>query len=420
MQHDHEREVPEAVLDATALPAPRGVAGRDDELGDPLEADQRHQDGERDEPGHDAALSSTSSEQKPGAHRHQDAMAAGGRRALAQGVLQDVEHRYRGEVAHPGQRLPGQSDRLTRHLERVLERLDHLGTTGVAHPPADVGAGEPVVGEEGVDVAAHEAAHEGRHLRVEHDAQAVAGDVEAHRALAVGVEPAARVEDLDRSGPTGPAGSPDRDDRRGAVTEQAARHEVGHRRVVALHGQRAQLHGDQHRGVVGVAQEVVVHAGDAGGTGHAPEPDERHPAHVLPQADLRGDARVEGGHGEPGDRRGDHEVDVGRGQVGGLERVDECARAELDGVLDEEVVGVPEVAEPGVLGRAGRTVWRRSTPAFAWKRRSSDRSRLRSEMNCAKASVISACGWEWGGSAPRTERILMSATSGCGGRRQVG
>src|SRR6478609_247244 len=67
----------------------------------------------------------------------------------------------------------------------------------------------------------------------------------------------------------------------------------------------------------------------------------------------------------------------------------------------------------------GRTVCRRSTPALAWKRRSIDRSRLRSEMNCPNASVISACGCEWGGSAPRTERILMSATSGCGGRRQV-
>ena len=36
-------------------------------------------------------------------------------------------------------------------------------------------------------------------------------------------------------------------------------------------------------------------------------------------------------------------------EVGGLERVDERAGAQLDGVLDEEVVGVPEVAEPGVL-----------------------------------------------------------------------
>src|SRR6476661_8516276 len=78
----------------------------------------------------------------------------------------------------------------------------------------------------------------------------------------------------------------------------------------------------------------------------------------------------------------------------------------------------PKSPSPAYSSR-GRTVCRRSTPALAWKRRSSDRSRLRSEMNCPKASVISACGWEWGGSAFRTERILMSATSGCGGRRQV-
>ena len=36
--------------DATVLAAPPGVAGRDDELGDALQADEHDQDGERDEP----------------------------------------------------------------------------------------------------------------------------------------------------------------------------------------------------------------------------------------------------------------------------------------------------------------------------------------------------------------------------------
>ena len=55
------------------------------------------------------------------------------------------------------------------------------------------------------------------------------------------------------------------------------------------------------------------------------------------------------GIARPGDGGRDDEVDVGGGEVGGLEGVDERLRAELDGVLDEEVVGVPEVAQPGVL-----------------------------------------------------------------------
>ena len=127
-------------------------------------------------------------------HRHQQAVAAGRRRALAQRVLQDVQHRRRGQVADPGQRLPGELDSLARQLQRLLQRVDHLRPAGVADPPADVGAGQAVVGQEHVDVLAHVAPDHGRHLGVQHDPQAGAADVEAHGPLGVGVEPAAGVE----------------------------------------------------------------------------------------------------------------------------------------------------------------------------------------------------------------------------------
>ncbi len=99
----------------------------------------------------------------------------------------------------------------------------------------------------------------------------------------------------------------------------------------------------------GVPQQVVVHPRDPGSTRDAAEPDQRHPAYVLAQPDHAGDPRVQRRHRQPGHGGGDDEVDVGRRQVGGLERVDQRPRPQLDGVLDEEVVGVPEVAEPGVV-----------------------------------------------------------------------
>ena len=52
------------------------------------------------------------------------------------------------------------------------QRLDDLRAAGVADPPADVVAGQAVVGEEGVDVGAQVALDEARHRGVEHDPQA--------------------------------------------------------------------------------------------------------------------------------------------------------------------------------------------------------------------------------------------------------
>ena len=126
----------------------------------------------------------------------------------------------------------------------------------------------------------------------------LAADVEAHRPLGVGVEPAA-------AWPAPRRGPPRRRCRRrrhhggGAVAEQPAGDQVGHRDVVALHGQRAELDARPARRVSsGWPTQVVVQPGDPGGAGDAAEPDQRHPLDVRAQPDQRRDPGVQGGHRE--------------------------------------------------------------------------------------------------------------------------
>ena len=74
------------------------------------------------------------------------------------------------------------------------------------------------------------------------------------------------------------------------------------------------------------------------------------------------------GIGEPGDGGADDQVDVAGREVGGLERVLSARAPSVDGVLDEQVVGLLEALELGVLARAAAPGARNSTPALAWKR----------------------------------------------------
>ena len=152
-------------------------------------------------------------------------------------------------------------------------------------------------------------------------------DVEAHGALGVGVQPAAGGEHLGPAASGGPAPTPRATTAAAPSPKSPLATRFGDRDVVALHGQRAQLDGDQHRDVVRVAEQVVVQPGDPGRAGDAAQPDERDPLDVGAQPEQGGDPGVERRDGEAGHRGRDDQVDVGGGQVGRLERVRRRARA---------------------------------------------------------------------------------------------
>lgn len=92
-----------------------------------------------------------------------------------------------------------------------------------------------------------------------------------------------------------------------------------------------------------------MQARHAGRARDAAEPEHRHPPDVWPQADPGGDAGVERRHRETGDGRRIDDVDVRRLETGVLECAKHRCAAELDGMLDEDVVGLAEVVQRGVL-----------------------------------------------------------------------
>ena len=229
------------------------------------------------------------------------------------------------------------------------------------------------------------------HRGVEHDAQALRGDVEAHGALGVGVEPAAGGQHVERTRPAGPA--PATDHRGGAVAEEAAGDQVRHRDVVALHGQRAQLDGDQHGDVVGMAEQVVVHPGDAGGAGDAAEPDQRHPLDVGPQPDLGGDPGLEDRHGQPGDggarRPGRRRTGSGPAALRASTRAREPSSTACS---MKRSLAVPKSPSSAYCS-SGSTTCRDSTPALRCSRRSTASSKPPwTATTRAKASVSCCCG----------------------------
>ena len=140
----------------------------------------------------------------------------------------------------------------------------------------------------------------------------------------------------------------DRHDRGGAVGEEPAADQGGHRRLGRRKGEGAQFDGDECGDVVRGAAQVVVQARDARGAGHAAQAEDRYAFDVGPQAQPPGDAGVQRRHGHAGDRRRDDDVEVVRVQPGLVEGAGQGLAGEVDGVLDVEVVGFAEVGERGI------------------------------------------------------------------------
>jgi hypothetical protein len=146
------------------------------------------------------ARRSTSSEQHPGPSAISSPWlpGAGGRSRRVSASTCRTEAEERLPIAAEDARV---SARSTSVSPRVSRSVDDLGPAGVADPPADVGPGQAVIGQEPVDVLADITPDDSGHLGVEHDPQAQMADVEAHRPFTVGIEPTTTVQHRDRAGP---------------------------------------------------------------------------------------------------------------------------------------------------------------------------------------------------------------------------
>ena len=244
VQHHHHRVV---AARRTPRPprasAPGGVAPRDDQLGEPLDADREHQrrrttaamtrsrsPAQQDELGAEARAHR---QQQPGRARLRAPRLPGCRAARA-APTPTTGCRSRPATARSPRARPAGRPSTASH------RLEHLGAAGVADPAGDVldrrGRGRP---RKPADVVAEVLRDQAGHLGAEHDLQAAAADVPAHRPLGAGVEVAAGVQHLGpaRCGPPAASRSaPTSDHRGGAVAEQPAGDQVGDRAVVAAAG----------------------------------------------------------------------------------------------------------------------------------------------------------------------------------------
>ena len=308
--------------------------------------------------------SSTSSRQKPGpmAIAMPQDPGRGGR--APQGVLEDVQHRGRRQVADPVQRVPG--ERRALHGRARASPAWPRGPSGRrgGRPTTRCRCGrQAVVGEEPVDVLADVGARPGRGPRRRARCgsrwrRCPSPSPARCRGTAGSGWPAPAAADLSRPPRQRRPGARSRVradgyDRGGAVAEQPARDQVGDRRVVALHGQRAELDRQQHGDLVGVAEQVVVQPGDARGPGDAAEPHQRNPLHVRAQPEPGAD------RGRPARARRCPVtvVEMIRSTSYGVSpaalSASTTARApRLDPDVDERVVGGAEVGQLGVASRA--------------------------------------------------------------------
>ena len=202
--------------------------------------------------GHAEASRSTISEAEPGPHRHQDALGAGRRSFDGPGGC---------PLEDPGAPRPttGCRSRASEsHVSCTAERGELQGAPRsprspwarpAADPPADVGAGQPLVGEEAVDVPAHVAPRPPSAPR--RRARSAARCGRRRSPWSARSRGRAGCGSRARRGPAAGRRRAARDDRGGAVAEQAARDQVRHRHVVALDGQRAQLDATRTADLVG-------------------------------------------------------------------------------------------------------------------------------------------------------------------------
>lgn len=133
-----------------------------------------------------------------------------------------------------------------------------------------------------------------------------------------------------------------------AVAEEGPGHQVRHRGVGGLEGERAELGGQQQGRVAGTARQMVVDMAHSGGAGRAAQAEERYAPYVGTQARAGGEAGLQRGRREPGHRGRHDQIDLVGRQSGVSEGEFEGPGTELQSRLDEEGVRRAEVVPRAV------------------------------------------------------------------------
>ena len=106
----------------------------------------------------------------------------------------------------------------------------------------------------------------------------------------------------------------------GAVSEQRAAHEAGHRWLGRRKHQRTQFHRHQHSDIAGGTAQIVVQPRNARRAGHTTQSEDRHAPHIGPQSQPSRDAGVQRRHRHTRHSRRDDQIDVAGLQARVLER----------------------------------------------------------------------------------------------------
>ena len=265
-------------------------------------------------------------------------------------VLEDHEDGCGGEVSDFAEAAPGGFEGSGGKAEGGFHGFEDLGASAMEDVAGDVGLGEVVVGEEGLDVVEEVFVDDFGDVGGEDDFEAEVADGPAHDVFGVAVEGGAGGEDFGAGmGGLGEFGFGTGDeDGCGSVGEEASGDEVGDGLVVVLPGEGAEFDGEEEGYLFGEGLDVVGGACDSGGSGDAAEAEDGGALDVDGEGHAVDEAGVDGGAGDSGDGGEEDGRDVGCRDAGFIEGAGDGEFAELDGGFDPGVVIGAEAFEGGV------------------------------------------------------------------------
>ena len=248
--------------------------------------------------------------------------------------------------------IPDGRERRVVEAESRAERLEDTWPAGVDAPERDRGAIEPAAREEGVDDRWYGAAQDLGQARREDEARAGVG--ESHPEQSRVLRPSVARRAQERRARCGAARSIRVDDRGSArVAEERIADEVGRRRVVGLHAERAGLDAD-HEGRTAAGDEHLGgkrERGDAGRTSEFGDRDAPYPGVEAQAVDQVG---VERGQDVAGAGGRDDQADRARIEAGRSDRLPRGALSQIEGaaLVERRALGGAAQAQD-LVGRVG-------------------------------------------------------------------